>query len=89
MGGPKAPLEPYFIQFNAATPKLRGMTIRQRVGLVESSALRELRTRIRERQEQLNQLFAANDPEGLGKPGSPCNQPKYKAVITHACVSFE
>jgi hypothetical protein len=64
IGGPTEPLEPYFVQFNAATPKLRNMTIRQRVGLVEASAIRELRTRIKERQECLLQAFNAHDPDG-------------------------
>ena len=70
IGGPTAPLEPYFVQFNAATPKLRGMTIRQRVGLVETSALRELRSRIHDRQEQLTRIFLTYDQGALGKKNS-------------------
>jgi len=66
LGGPSEPVEPYFVQFNAATPKLRSMTIRQRVGLVEASALRELRTRIRERQEALTQAFNNYDTDSKG-----------------------
>jgi len=66
IGGPTEPLEPYFVQFNAATPKLRNMTIRQRVGLVEASAIRELRSRIKERQDCLIQAFSAHDPQGRG-----------------------
>lgn len=66
IGGPTEPLEPYFVQFNAATPKLRNMTIRQRVGLVEASALRELRSRIRERQESLLLAFGLHDVQTRG-----------------------
>ncbi|ODM91769.1 Serine/threonine-protein phosphatase rdgC [Orchesella cincta] len=66
LGGPSEPVEPYFVQFNAATPKLRSMTIRQRVGLVEASALRELHTRIRERQEALTQAFNNYDTDSKG-----------------------
>lgn len=66
IGGPGEPLEPYFVQFNAATPKLRSMTIRQRVGLVEASALRELRTRIRERQDVLTVSFNNYDTDAKG-----------------------
>lgn len=66
IGGPTEPLEPYFVQFNAATPKLRNMTIRQRVGLVEASAIRELRSRICERQDAIVQAFKEHDAEELG-----------------------
>ena len=67
IGGPAVPLEPYFVQFNAASPKLRNMTIRQRVGLVEASALRELRTKICERQESLLTHFRELDKDSRGK----------------------
>ncbi|CAG7823997.1 unnamed protein product, partial [Allacma fusca] len=61
IGGPSEPLEPYFVQFNAASPKLRNMTIRQRVGLVEASALKELRSKIQEKQEQILLCFKELD----------------------------
>jgi len=66
IGGPREPLEPYFVQFNAATPKLRNMTMRQRVGLVEASALKELRSLIKEKQEQLQKYFKEKDTASKG-----------------------
>lgn len=55
------------MQYTAAASKTRKLTFRQRVGLVESSALRELGARLRERRNELEREFKARDPEATGK----------------------
>lgn len=60
-------LDCQFVQFTAAASKSRKLTFRQRIGLVESSALRELGARLRECGNELEREFAARDPGGTGK----------------------
>lgn len=60
-------LDTHFVQYTAAASKTRKLTFRQRVGLVESSALRELGTRLRERANELEKEFIARDVDGTGK----------------------
>lgn len=55
------------MQYTAAASKTRKLTFRQRIGLVESSALRELGARLRERGNELEREFAANDPGHTGE----------------------
>lgn len=55
-------LDTHFVQYTAAASKTRKLTFRQRIGLVESSALRELGARLRERGNELEREFAARDP---------------------------
>ncbi|XP_021924333.1 serine/threonine-protein phosphatase rdgC isoform X1 [Zootermopsis nevadensis] len=59
-------LAPHFVQFTAATPQTKKLTFRQRVGLVESSAIRELSCQILARREQLLEEFLKHDPEKTG-----------------------
>lgn len=87
IGGPSEPVEPYFVQFNAATPKLRSMTIRQRVGLVEASALRELRTRIKERQDVLTKTFSSYDADFKGTKSNFFVEVRSKTVLK--CCLFK
>lgn len=60
-------LDTHFVQYTAAASKTRKLTFRQRVGLVESSALRELGARLRERRNELEREFNARDPGATGK----------------------
>lgn len=55
------------MQYTAAASKTRKLTFRQRVGLVESSALRELGARLRERRNELEREFRARDPNATGR----------------------
>lgn len=59
-------LDSQFVQFTSAASKSRKLTFRQRVGLVETSALRELGARLRECGNELEREFAARDPAGTG-----------------------
>lgn len=59
-------LDTHFVQYTAAASKTRKLTFRQRVGLVESSALRELGARLRERHSELEREFRIRDPTCTG-----------------------
>ncbi|CAD7081267.1 unnamed protein product [Hermetia illucens] len=59
-------LDPHFVQYTAAASKTRKLTFRQRVGLVESSALRELGARLREKRQELEKEFEIRDPTKQG-----------------------
>lgn len=60
-------LDTHFVQYTAAASKTRKLTFRQRIGLVESSALRELGARLRERSAELQKEFQNRDPDNTGK----------------------
>lgn len=60
-------LDTHFVQYTAAASKTRKLTFRQRIGLVESSALRELGARLREKSNELEKEFKLRDLEGKGK----------------------
>lgn len=60
-------LDSQFVQFTAAASKSRKLTFRQRIGLVESSALRELGARLRECGNDLEREFAIRDTDGTGE----------------------
>lgn len=60
-------LAPHFVQFTTATPRTKKLTFRQRVGLVESSAIRELSGQILARRDQLLEEFLKYDPEQTGE----------------------
>nr|XP_040233901.2 serine/threonine-protein phosphatase rdgC isoform X1 [Anopheles coluzzii] len=59
-------LDTHFVMYTAAASKTRKLTFRQRVGLVESSALRELAAKLRERRIELEREFKSRDPENKG-----------------------
>lgn len=59
-------LDTHFVQYTAAASKTRKLTFRQRVGLVESSALRELGARLRAKIVELEKEFKVRDPNGTG-----------------------
>jgi len=65
VSGPQ--LTPRFVQFSTATPRTKRLTFRQRVGLVESSALRELRAKVIANREGLSEAFRAMDPDDTGE----------------------
>lgn len=60
-------LNTHFVQYTAAASKTRKLTFRQRVGLVESSALRELSAKLYGRRVELEKEFKLRDPDGKGK----------------------
>ena len=60
-------LAPHFVQFTTATPRTKKLTFRQRVGLIESSAIRELSGQILSRREKLLEEFLKHDPEQTGE----------------------
>uniref|UniRef100_A0A182IJK1 Serine/threonine-protein phosphatase n=1 Tax=Anopheles atroparvus TaxID=41427 RepID=A0A182IJK1_ANOAO len=59
-------LDTHFVMYTAAASKTRKLTFRQRVGLVESSALRELAAKLRERRIELEREFKSRDAENTG-----------------------
>nr|CAD7256021.1 unnamed protein product [Timema shepardi]CAD7567564.1 unnamed protein product [Timema californicum] len=59
-------LAPHFVQFTTATSRAKRLTFRQRVGLVESSAIRELSGKILASKELLLEEFKKHDPENTG-----------------------
>lgn len=60
-------LDTHFVQYTAAASKSRKLTFRQKVGLVESSALRELGAKLRDRKIELEKEFRIRDPDTRGK----------------------
>ncbi|XP_063223975.1 serine/threonine-protein phosphatase rdgC [Bacillus rossius redtenbacheri] len=59
-------LDPHFVQFTTAAARTKKLTFRQRVGLVESSALRELSGKVLAARESLLDEFRKADPDGTG-----------------------
>ncbi|KAI8123477.1 Serine/threonine-protein phosphatase rdgC [Lucilia cuprina] len=59
-------MEPHFVQYISAASKTRQLTFRQRVGIVESSAIRELGARLRARRNELEAEFKKHDPKNKG-----------------------
>ncbi|KAL9912084.1 retinal degeneration C isoform 2-T7 [Glossina fuscipes fuscipes] len=59
-------LEPHFVQFISAASKTRELSIRQRVGIVETSALRGLGARLRAKRLDLELEFQKHDPHNTG-----------------------
>nr|CAD7460299.1 unnamed protein product [Timema tahoe] len=59
-------LAPHFVQFTTAASRAKRLTFRQRVGLVESSAIRELSGKILASKELLLEEFKKHDPENTG-----------------------
>lgn len=59
-------LDTHFVQYTAAASKTRKLTFRQKVGLVESSAIRELGAKLRDRRNELEREFKARDPQSRG-----------------------
>ncbi|XP_063585742.1 serine/threonine-protein phosphatase with EF-hands 2-like [Penaeus indicus] len=62
--GPR--LEPHFVQYTAATRRSRKLTIRERVGRMETSAFRELRSQINASKSRLLQAFQQKDKDNKG-----------------------
>ncbi|XP_067643851.1 serine/threonine-protein phosphatase rdgC isoform X2 [Eurosta solidaginis] len=59
-------LDTQFVQYISAASKTTRLTIRQRVSIVESSALRELGVRLRNRRDELEREFSKLDPKNTG-----------------------
>lgn len=59
-------LAPHFVQFNTKGSGPRELTFRQRVGLVESSAIRELTAKILNNRDKLMEAFMKLDPNETG-----------------------
>lgn len=64
-------LDTHFVQYTAAASKTRKLTFRQKVGLVESSAIRELGAKLRDRRNELEREFKARDPDNRGNKQIP------------------
>ncbi|KAM7355408.1 retinal degeneration C isoform 2-T4 [Cochliomyia hominivorax] len=60
-------MEPHFVQYISAASKTRQLTFRQRVGIVESSAIRELGARLRAKRSELEAEFKKHDPKNRGQ----------------------
>lgn len=60
-------LRTHFVQFMSSTKSgPSNLTFRQRVGLIESSALRELMTKVLNSKNKLVQQFSTYDPQAKG-----------------------
>ncbi|KAG8240740.1 protein phosphatase, EF-hand calcium binding domain [Homalodisca vitripennis] len=59
-------LAPHFVQFNTAKSVAKALTFRERVGLVESSAIRELNSKIEAHREKLLEAFRKADSNNTG-----------------------
>lgn len=59
-------LERQFVQYTAAVSRTRRLTFRQRVGLVESSAMRELHNQIILARRHLEAMFRSMDLDQSG-----------------------
>ncbi|XP_054267756.1 serine/threonine-protein phosphatase rdgC-like [Macrosteles quadrilineatus] len=59
-------LVPHFVQFNTARSVAKALTFRQKVGLVESSAIRELSTKVQAHREKLIVAFRRSDNHDTG-----------------------
>ncbi|XP_041972706.1 serine/threonine-protein phosphatase rdgC [Aricia agestis] len=59
-------LEKQFVQYTAAVSRTRRLTFRQRVGLVEASAMRELHSHIMMARRTLEATFRSMDTDGCG-----------------------
>ncbi|XP_037928766.1 serine/threonine-protein phosphatase rdgC-like [Teleopsis dalmanni] len=59
-------LQPHFVQYISAASKTSALTIRQRVSFIESSAIRALGARIRDKRTLLEAEFRKHDPKHTG-----------------------
>ncbi|EDW72874.2 uncharacterized protein Dwil_GK16946 [Drosophila willistoni] len=59
-------LNPYFVQYISAASQTKKLSFRQRMGMVESSALKELAVRLREHRDELETEFRKYDPDDTG-----------------------
>lgn len=60
-------LDTQFVQYISAASKTSRLSFQQRISIVESSALRELGARLRDRREMLEEEFSKLDPKHTGK----------------------
>lgn len=60
-------LTPHFVQYTSAQSKTKKLTFRQRIGLVESSAIRELSGQILAVKEALETQFKKFDTTNTGE----------------------
>ncbi|KAH8419549.1 hypothetical protein KR222_005062 [Zaprionus bogoriensis] len=59
-------LIPHFVQYVSAASQAKRLTFKQRVGIVESAALKELAVRMREHRDELETQFRKYDPNDKG-----------------------
>ncbi|XP_034481568.1 serine/threonine-protein phosphatase rdgC [Drosophila innubila] len=59
-------LVPRFVQYVSAASQAKRLTFKQRVGIVESAALKELAVRMREHRDELETEFKKYDPDDKG-----------------------
>ncbi|ALC44362.1 rdgC, partial [Drosophila busckii] len=59
-------LVPHFVQYVSAASQVKQLSFKQRMGIVESSALKELAVRMREQRTELEAEFKLHDPDNTG-----------------------
>lgn len=78
-------LDTHFIKFTSSVEKTKKLTFRERIGLVESSAIKELRKHILKNRAILEEEFSRTDPNNTGKV--------FVVIILHvymfACAQFQ
>lgn len=60
-------LEPHYVQYISQASKTKSLTFREKIGFIESSALRELGAKLRDNREDLENFFLKNDRRKTGK----------------------
>lgn len=59
-------LDTHFVKFTSSVEKTKKLTFRERIGLVESSAIKELREHILSNRTTLENEFMKSDPNQTG-----------------------
>lgn len=59
-------LMPHFVQYISAVSQTNKLTFKQRIGIIESAALKELAVRMREHRSELEAEFLKYDPNETG-----------------------
>jgi len=57
---------PHFVQYISAASQTKRLSFKQRMGIVESSALKELAVRMRDHRDELEDEFRRYDPKDSG-----------------------
>ncbi|KAL5292912.1 PPEF1 family protein [Megaselia abdita] len=60
-------LEPHYVQYISQASKTKSLTFREKIGFIESSALKELGAKLRDNRDELESHFIQNDPKKTGK----------------------
>lgn len=60
-------MEPHYVQYISQASKTKSLTFREKIGFIESSALKELGAKLRDKRDELENHFIQNDPKKTGK----------------------